>query len=517
MTQGEGEHSTGADWLRPESATIAALTRLHPMQNWDCLQRDPALLLLIANHLHHRVTPGTLTEAIADILDSDHLLRRIEAQLDQPSDSLQPSTLERMQRRLDLATACSKILAWNDGPAIRFAAGLMEIGLYFVDDREIPSSIELQVEKWGLHLGEIHRRLARRNHWPVWLREALSRWMLPTRPADANPVLQALRVVDELDRALQQGSLPAEIINKCNLSPEQFRKIVIMIGELKFRRPAANPGLRPWLAAALETRQQARTNISDEEMDLLERQVAQPKSYLDEADLRNQKLRSLAEFAGGASHEINNPLAIISGHAQYLLNHTEEEKWQKALWAIIRQTERVHAILNDVMRFARPGLLHEESVDVGEVLQQLVNEYKPVAEPKRISLSSQAGQALFIKADRAQLKHGLGCLLVNSIEAIVSNGWAKFDTTIDANGALTIAIEDSGPGIPASQIDHIFDPFFSGRSAGRGKGLGLSIAWRVADLHGGSIRYSPKPNGPTRFEIELPSDRLQNSLGRMSA
>lgn len=86
------------------------------------------------------------------------------------------------------------------------------------------------------------------------------------------------------------------------------------------------------------------------------------------------------------------------------------------------------------MRFARPGLLHEESVDVGEVLQQLVNEYKPVAEPKRISLSSQAGQALFIKADRAQLKHGLGCLLVNSIEAIVSNGWAKFDTAIDANG-----------------------------------------------------------------------------------
>ena len=234
-------------------------------------------------------------------------------------------------------------------------------------------------------------------------------------------------------------------------------------------------------------------------------------------ELRNQKLRSLAEFAGGASHEINNPLAIISGHAQYLLNHTENEKTQKALWTIIRQTERVNAILNDVMRFARLGEPRRDDFDVGVMLEQLVAEYAPIAEPKRIAVSSDALRGFRISGDEVQMKHACGCLLVNALEAVGTNGWVKFDAAIDPQGRMVVGIEDSGPGIDPAHLDHLFDPFFSGRSAGRGKGLGLSIAWRVAETHDGSIRHATIGNGPTRFEIELPEGRVLSNMKRLAA
>jgi signal transduction histidine kinase len=66
-------------------------------------------------------------------------------------------------------------------------------------------------------------------------------------------------------------------------------------------------------------------------------------------------------------------------------------------------------------------------------------------------------------------------------------------------------VEDSGPGPAEADLDHLFDPFYSGREAGRGRGLGLAIAWRLARVNGGDVRYAPVPGGPTRFVLELPA------------
>jgi two-component system, NtrC family, sensor kinase len=125
----------------------------------------------------------------------------------------------------------------------------------------------------------------------------------------------------------------------------------------------------------------------------------------------------------------------------------------------------------------------------------------PVAAPVHLPIDGQ------------QVKTALTCLLRNAIEAAPVDGWAGFRLE-NSSDRLEIVVEDSGPGPPLGQREHLFDPFYSGRQAGRGKGLGLSIAWRLARQNGGEVRYEELPGGPTRFVLSLP--RMETSNGALS-
>ena len=107
-------------------------------------------------------------------------------------------------------------------------------------------------------------------------------------------------------------------------------------------------------------------------------------------------------------------------------------------------------------------------------------------------------------ADPKQLSTALACLLRNAIEAAPTEGWARLRVEVTATDRLRIAIEDSGPGPASTNSEHLFDPFFSGRAAGRGRGLGLPTAWRLARENGGDVIFEPLPAGPTRFVMTLP-------------
>lgn len=493
-----GESAARFDWLRPVPSSQAALGGLDAEQIWKTVRFDPAVLFLLANLLPARTTPANLDERVLELLEGDLPLGKLRDanRWEAPC----PMLLEAARRRILVAE-----VLYPDTPSVCFAAGLMDFARALVpaENRFVDSALD-QSAVWGLHLGEIQRRIARRNHWPAWLRSAVTQWMA----AKPEPGLAAdLKRVHAVERALARpdGAIPAGI------SVDEFNRLRKTLGQ-----PTPVVSNDGWLDTVIALRAEARRAVHEEELDRADRlRLFNPSANPE--DLREQKLRSLAEFAGGASHEINNPLAIISGHAQWLLNHTEEEKQQKALWTIIRQVERVHHILNDVMRFARPGEPVEEVFHPGELLETVAKEYALVAEPKRIAISVEADESLWIRADKSQLKHAVGCLVTNSLEAIQQNGSIKLVASTNEDGEVTVSVEDTGAGPHAAHMEHLFDPFFSGRSAGRGKGLGLSIAWRVGDLHGGTCRYAPKPGGPTRFEIALPPARLVPVLERKSA
>jgi signal transduction histidine kinase len=74
-----------------------------------------------------------------------------------------------------------------------------------------------------------------------------------------------------------------------------------------------------------------------------------------------------------------------------------------------------------------------------------------------------------------------------------------------ARDRVRVVVEDAGPGPTPAQAEHLFDPFYSGRSAARGRGLGLPTAWRLAREQGGDVWYEPRPGGPTRFVLALPA------------
>jgi signal transduction histidine kinase len=115
-------------------------------------------------------------------------------------------------------------------------------------------------------------------------------------------------------------------------------------------------------------------------------------------------------------------------------------------------------------------------------------------------------ERLPVHADAAQLRQALGCLLRNAVEAAGAGGWARL--ALRAPGEtefIEVRVEDSGPGPEPERRAALFDPFFSGRTAGRGKGLGLPTAWRLARLQGGDVRLEPgRPGAPTCFVLSLP-------------
>ena len=111
---------------------------------------------------------------------------------------------------------------------------------------------------------------------------------------------------------------------------------------------------------------------------------------------------------------------------------------------------------------------------------------------------------LALQADPAQVKTALMCLVRNAIEAAPPEGWAAVRVEVVDEHTLELVVEDNGNGPTAEDLEHLFDPFYSGRKAGRGRGLGLPTAWRLARQHGGEVRFANSEAGPTRFLLRWP-------------
>jgi len=220
--------------------------------------------------------------------------------------------------------------------------------------------------------------------------------------------------------------------------------------------------------------------------------------------LQTEKLESLAEFSAGAGHEINNPLAIIGGRAQLLLEDETDPERRRELAVVNAQVKRAHEMIADMRLFSRPPLPEPETMDLVALVDGLVTDLAPQAAERAISLSRSGGEApLQIDADRAQLEVALRALCKNSLEAIGHNGHVEIALE-GAPGHVRIRVSDDGAGIRPEHRRHLFDPFYSARQAGRGLGFGLSKCWRIVTNHGGRIEVESEPGQGAVFTITLP-------------
>jgi signal transduction histidine kinase len=221
------------------------------------------------------------------------------------------------------------------------------------------------------------------------------------------------------------------------------------------------------------------------------------------------KLEALAEFAAGAGHEINNPLAVIAGRAQMLLRDEKDDERRRALALINSQAMRVYEMIADMRVFARPPKPEPRLIQVDEFLTRLVAEMSPAAAQQGTVLRHTVGQvenlphALQVLADPVQLTVALRALCQNALEALGSGGFVEISAWYRGSD-VEIAVSDDGPGIPPEVRPHIFDPFFSARQAGRGLGMGLGKCWRIVTNHGGRITVDSTPGQGTVFTIALP-------------
>ena len=225
--------------------------------------------------------------------------------------------------------------------------------------------------------------------------------------------------------------------------------------------------------------------------------------------LQEAKLKALGEFAAGAGHEINNPIAAISGRAQLLLRGETDPQRRQHLLTIGAQALRVRDMIGDTMLFARPPEPQPQLWNLTEVVSQVQEKFAEQCQLHRLSIVGEQSDEVPIWADRTQLCVVVSELLRNAIEASPDGGQITIETicetTSDACTWARLTIRDEGPGLSDESREHLFDPFYSGRQAGRGLGFGLSKCWKIVTNHGGWIDTPPADHGST-IVIQWPAE-----------
>jgi signal transduction histidine kinase len=221
---------------------------------------------------------------------------------------------------------------------------------------------------------------------------------------------------------------------------------------------------------------------------------------------RADQLSVLGQLAAGAAHEIRNPLTIIRSTIQFL---KDEVKNKEMVSELIEEVDRINAIIQGLLNFAKPAELNVEKISLETIITQSISLARTTAKNKiDIKFISNCKNS-DIRADASQLKQVFLNLFLNSIDAISDKDNGFIDIILDIHNQnekginfLIVKIKDNGCGIPAENIEKLFIPFFTTKT--NGTGLGLSICYGIINRHGGEIEIHSKENLGTTINIKLP-------------
>jgi len=240
--------------------------------------------------------------------------------------------------------------------------------------------------------------------------------------------------------------------------------------------------------------------------------------------LRRRTLSMIAQMAAGAAHELNNPLAVISGRAQLLARDlVTDEQTVKSLTIISDQTRRASDIITELMQFAKPDPPQPHVFALADLLEDVRKHWSsnyPItggthAEPAPSQFQihlSDPNVTLYV--DRDLIFDTINALVSNALEAINNpqNGRLLINCpSCRTDEIVRIRIEDNGVGMTGCVLERAFDPFYSSRPAGRGRGLGLSKAQRAVEISGGRLWLESTPDVGTTAYLELPTRAPLNS------
>lgn len=211
-----------------------------------------------------------------------------------------------------------------------------------------------------------------------------------------------------------------------------------------------------------------------------------------------ERLAAIGRVAAGVAHEIRNPIAAMRLKAESAVAGGTERQPQ-ALQVILGQIERLDALVRRLLSITEHDEPKREAVEVGVFLDACIAQYTDLAAAKRVAIA-RSGDPGGIRFDPDQVRRALDNLISNAIHAAPAGSVVRVSAERRAEG-LVLAVRDEGAGPPAAILDHLFEPFVTGRPDGTG--LGLSIVREVAEAHGGTARLCRRSDGTT-FEIILP-------------
>ena len=222
---------------------------------------------------------------------------------------------------------------------------------------------------------------------------------------------------------------------------------------------------------------------------------------------KQSELEELSRLTGGLAHEIKNPLSTIKVNlklASEELTGRDENTIRAArkIAVVQKEMERLEQILEDFLRYIGKTELHLSSVNINQIVSDMVDFYSPQAFGRSITVrSSLADESLICKADGDTLKQVLLNLFINAQQAMPGGGELILRTQRNDENAVII-VSDTGKGIEPEKLDRIFSAYYSTKVGG--SGLGLSTSKKIIEAHNGSIRVDSVPGKGTSFTIQLP-------------
>jgi len=233
---------------------------------------------------------------------------------------------------------------------------------------------------------------------------------------------------------------------------------------------------------------------------------------MEEQVRRMDRLAVVGELAAGIAHEIKNPLASLSGSIQVLRDELDLEPVHRRLMDIVlREAERLNALVYEFLLFSKPTRPVEISVDVNQVINDTLVVLQNSPEmPKNIEIHKACADDLRVRVDPQQLQQVIWNLMLNAVQEMKGGGILSIATAIHIgpDGAAArkkfaqVSISDTGPGIAPENQGKIFDPFFTSKETGTG--LGLTIVHRIVENYNGKIFLRTDPQTGTTFILHFP-------------
>lgn len=239
------------------------------------------------------------------------------------------------------------------------------------------------------------------------------------------------------------------------------------------------------------------------DIDSAHRQVLESEKHL----ARSERMAAVGQLAAGLAHEINNPLSVVSGFADFVLEKTSrDDPRRQALEDIGRETTRCQRLVSQLLDFAKPKEPVREPADLNQLAADTAALLRAQAKAQNIVVELRLEETLPpVTLDRDQIKQTLLNLCLNACQAMVQGGVLTV-ATARRGERVEVTVSDTGIGIQPEDLGRVFTPFFTTKD--HGTGLGLATSYALVERHGGTLRAQSRPGEGSLFILSLPLEGI---------